>query len=1174
MILQENILIQGIRHLKEYEELKNSFNKGLSPTMVHGLMDSQIPHIVFAMHEAFHKQCLIITYSEYQAKRIYEDLRFFIKNKAYQYPAKELVFYHYDAHSHQRLEVRLNTMIKLVEKQECIVVASIESLLHKLMPKDDFEKNFLSIRYGETIDLEKIIADFILLGYERVDMVEAKGQFSVRGGIIDFFSVTSENPYRIELFDDEIDSIRSFDIHSQLSLEKQMEVFITPVKEVLLDDDRKKEAIKKIRNAFKQHEKKIKGKSYNRLSEKINRFIEELELQKHPQGFENYLNYYYEIQELFIDYLEKDALIFIDDPSRVKERAEHAYKEIEESFKGLLEKGEVLPEQIKLIASYEDFLYAIKKKHIFVLNSLPKKDPYFEPKNIVSFSSRMAQAFHGKMDIFSNEIKAYKYRGYKIVLLCGTEKRGKRLEESLKEKGIEAIFINDINHPIQSGQTFILQGNINKGFEYISSKFLVITEDEIFGTVKRKKISKKRKDARPIKSFIDLNIGDYVVHENHGVGKYIGVEQLKVEGAKKDYLKVKYSGEDILYVPIEQMDMVQKYIGADGARPRLNKLGTTEWKKTKAKAKGAIVDMAKDLLKLSAIRKESKGYAFSPDTPWQRQFEDSFPYEETPDQIKCIKELKADMEKPIPMDRLLCGDVGYGKTEVAIRGAFKCVMDGKQVAFLVPTTILAQQHYNTLINRFSQFPITIEMLSRFKTEKEQAQIIKKVKVGAVDILIGTHRLISKDVVFKDLGLLIIDEEQRFGVQHKEALKRIRKNVDVLTLTATPIPRTLHMSLIGLRDMSIIEDPPEERYPVQTYVIEYNEEMIRDAILREMGRGGQVYFVFNRVRGIQQMATKIRELIPDASVAVGHGQMSERQLENIMLDFMNGEYDILVCTTIIETGLDIPNVNTIIIYDADKMGLAQLYQLRGRVGRSNRLAYAYLTYQKDKILTEVAEKRLKAIKEFTEFGSGFKIAMRDLEIRGAGNLLGSQQHGHMAAIGYDLYCKLLEDTVRELKGEEIQEVPDTAIEINVNAFIPEKYIMNESHKLEIYKKIASIKDKQDVYDLEEEIEDRFGNIPEAVMNLIAIAYIKAMAQRMGIVTISETKMHAKFVFDEASRINPLMISEMIGFYGNRIDVNVGNNPHIRLKYYFYNNRLKEISGFLEKISGFNKNEFQL
>ncbi|TCO71369.1 transcription-repair coupling factor [Marinisporobacter balticus] len=1167
--MQTNIFVQGLVGSKEYEQIKYSLEKNLSPTMIHGLLDSQIAHIVFALNQSAHKQCLIVTYNAYQSKKIYEDLKLFMKNKNYQYPAAELVFYNYDAYSHQGLEERLNTTIQMAKGEKCIVVASIDSLLYKKMPKAYFCENFTKLSYGETVELEKIVNNFILSGYERVDMVEAKGQFSIRGGIIDFFPVTSENPYRIELFDNEIDSIRSFDIYSQLSLEKLREVDVYPAKEILFYGKLKKKAIEKIKQDLQKHAKKLKGESLTRLKENLNLFIEELENQNYPKGFENYLNYYYEKLEDLIDYLEEDALVFMDEPSRVKERADTAFKEIGQTFKGLLEKGEVLPSQINLMLDYETFLLKIKKRHVFALSSLPKNNPSFTPKHIVNFSSRMAQTFHGKIDLFAAELKNFKYRGYKTILLCGTKERAKRLEESLKEEKIECNYLQNMDEKIQSGQIFILQGNLMKGFEYISNKFLVIAENEIFGTYKKKKVNKRRKDGRPIKSFMDLKVGDYVVHENHGVGKYIGVEQLKLERAKKDYLKLKYSGADLLYVPIEQMDLVQKYIGSDGGTTKLNKLGGTEWKKTKAKVKGAIVDMAKELLRLNAIRQTTKGYVFGKDTPWQAQFEDDFPYEETPDQIRCIKELKEDMERSVPMDRLLCGDVGYGKTEVAIRGVFKCVMEGKQAAILVPTTILAQQHYNTFMQRFAQFPITIEMLSRFKTEKEQNEILKKARAGAVDILIGTHRIISKDVTFKDLGLLIIDEEQRFGVQHKESLKQLRKNVDVLTLTATPIPRTLHMSLIGLRDMSVIEDPPEERYPVQTYVLEYNDEIISDAIIKEMSRGGQVYFVFNRVKGIEQMASKIRKLVPEAKIAVGHGQMSERELENIMLDFMNGEYDILICTTIIETGLDISNVNTIIIYDSDKMGLSQLYQLRGRVGRSNRLAYAYLTYQKDKILTEIAEKRLKAIKEFTEFGSGFKIAMRDLEIRGAGNLLGSQQHGHMAAIGYDLYCKLLEDTVREMKGEKIEEIIETSIEIHINAFIPAKYIVNETHRLEIYKKMASIRDGQDVYDLEEEIEDRFGNLPEAVMNLISIAYIKAMAQNLGVVRITETKTHAKLEFDKANRMNPMVISEVIAFYGKRIQVSVGINPHITLKYYFENQRIKEIRGCLEKISGSNK-----
>ncbi|WP_243109438.1 transcription-repair coupling factor [Anaerophilus nitritogenes] len=1168
--MQTNIFLQIIKNLREYKELKDGIEKGNYPIRINGLMDAQTAHMVFVLSKVYKKQSLIITSNEYEGKKIYENLKFF-RDEIYFYPTKELIFYNYEAHSHQRLEERLNGMIQLLQNPNCIVVAPIDSVLYPIMPKDEFGKKSSKLVYGQVIELTKVMRDFIDLGYERVDMVEAKGQFSVRGGIIDFFPITTENPYRIELFDDEIDSIRVFDIHTQLSIKNEREVYIPPAQEVLFSQEVKKTSIEKIQKELKQHIKKLKKEEKNKLEEKINSFLEGLQMEDHPQGFENYLNYYYKKLDFLIDYIKKEAFIFIDDPSRMKERATTAYKEFTDSFKELLQRGAVLPTQVNMMSSYEDFLFSLKEKNVFVLSSLPQNIPDFLPRKIVGFSTKAPSAFHGKMNLFAQELKTLKYKGYKTILLCGTKERGNRLEQELKEQGIECTYLDDLNHSIESGQIFILQGNLGKGFEYVSNKFLVITEDEIFGNPKRKRASKKRKDGRPIKSFMDLSVGDYIVHENHGIGKYVGIEQLKVEGGKKDYLKLKYSGEDLLYVPIEQMDLVQKYIGADGTGPKLNKLGGAEWKKTKAKAKGAIVDMAKDLLKLSAIRQGAEGYAFAEDTPWQRQFEDSFPYEETPDQLRCAEEIKKDMEKSIPMDRLLCGDVGYGKTEVAIRAAFKCVMDGKQVAVLVPTTILAQQHYNTFLDRFKSFPVEIEMLSRFKTGKEQDKIMEKAKIGSVDIIIGTHRILSKDIVFKDLGLLIIDEEQRFGVQHKEALKYLRKNVDVLTLTATPIPRTLHMSLIGLRDMSVIEDPPEERYPVQTYVIEQSDDVVKDAIFREMGRGGQVYFVFNRVIGIQKMASKIQSLIPEAKIAVGHGQMSERQLEKIMLGFMDGEYDVLICTTIIETGLDISNVNTIIIHDADKMGLSQLYQLRGRVGRSNRLAYAYLTYEKDKILTEVAEKRLRAIKEFTEFGSGFKIAMRDLEIRGAGNLLGGEQHGHMESIGYDLYCKLLEDTVREMKGEQIQENIETSIEINVNAFIPEGYILNENHKLELYKKIASIKDKQDVEDLEQEIEDRFGDIPKAVMNLVAIAHIKAMAQKIGITRITETKMHGKLEFHVSSKINPFMISEMVEEYGNRVYINAGNTPYIKFRYSTLEQRIRELQNFLEKISSLQKDK---
>ncbi len=1170
VILKDRILFSGLRDLQEYEEVLSCIDQAKSPTAIYGLFDSQIPHLVYALNQSKNRQCLIITYSEYQAKKILEDLKFFGESNCYEYPGKELIFYNYEAHSHQLLEQRLNTLLHIIRGEKGIVVASVESMLDASIPRSVFKRYFLKLSYGATIELDKIIQKFVQMGYERVERVEAKGQFCIRGGIIDFFTMDGDVPYRIELFDDEIDSIRKFDIESQRSLEQVREVTVYPAREFLLEPDCIQKGIQEIQLDFQKISSNLEEEKRTRLEEKIKQLLENIKTGAHVQGIENYLNYFYKEPESFIDFLEPGALIFIDEPSRVREKANASFYEFKENFSVLLEKGEVLPRQGDLMNNYKQLLFHFQNKQVFLLSNLPKDHPDFSIEGTVKFASRMVQNFHGKIDLLTEELKQYKRRGYRAILLCGTEQRALHLEDELKQNGVECVYLPQKDRDIQKGQIVILEGYLRKGFEYLDSRMLLMTEDEIFGTVKKKRRLAKRKDARPIKSFTDLELGDYIVHENHGIGKYIGIEQLNVQGAKKDYLKIKYAGKDLLYVPIEQMDLVQKYIGSDQGIPKLSKLGGTEWKKAKAKAKGAIADMAEELLKLNAMRQTAQGYAFSPDTVWQKQFEDLFPYEETPDQLRCIQEVKRDMEKMVPMDRLLCGDVGYGKTEVAIRAVFKCVMDGKQAAFLVPTTILAQQHYNTFIERFQPFPVTVEMLSRFRTEKQQKQIIKKIREGNIDIVIGTHRILSKDIKFKDLGLLIIDEEQRFGVQHKEALKQLKKNVDVLTLTATPIPRTLHMSLIGLRDMSLIEDPPEERYPVQTYVIEYNEEIVRDAILRELGRKGQVYFVFNRVRGIQQMAAKVANLVPEAKIAVAHGQMGERELENVMMDFMNKKYDILLCTTIIETGLDISNVNTLIVYDADRMGLAQLYQLRGRVGRSNRIAYAYLCYQKDKILSEAAEKRLKAIKEFTEFGSGFKIAMRDLEIRGAGNLLGSEQHGHMEAIGYDLYCKLLEETVKEIKGEALEIPVETAIELNISAFIPETYIQNESDKIEIYKKIASIRNQQDMVEIEEELEDRFGQIPEPVQNLIIIAYIKALAQKIGVIAITETKAYAKLDFDDVKRLEPGWIKEIVRLYGSKIYIDAGLNPSIRFYYHRYPKRHKEIREFLEKINSFIQN----
>ncbi len=1156
---------------KEYVKLNKSMEEGMFPLSISGPSGSAISNIIFSLSSKKESQSLVITYNELEARRIYEDLRFFTGEKVFYFPGKEIVFYDVYAHSNQIIEERLRAIYAVLSGEKCIIVTTIDSILLKLTSGKDWIKNETNLKVGEIVDLNKFINKLVFMGYERVDMVQSKGQFSLRGGIIDFYSFIDDYPTRVELFDDEIDSIRKFDVESQLSQEKLNEVTLKPTREFLIEDEQINRGIEKIKDEFKEYEYKLKGEQKNNLKDRIGETISKLTNRIYFDGIDNYVHYFSDKTETFLDYFDNDNLIFMYEPTRIKERVESYLDDFNERFKAFFERGEILPNQYNILEPYETILRDLNSLNTVLINSLPKKMEDFFTKIDISFVVKDMHSYHGKLDLLWEDIKSWKYKGYKVVLICRTEEKGRGIEGALKEKDIECQYFSEFKGDILSGQTFIIKGNLGNGFIFPESKFVLISEKEIIGLSKKLRRRKFNKKGRKIKSFRDLAIGDYVVHENHGIGRYTGIEQLKVENLKKDYLKIQYSGSDLLYVPIDQMDLVQKYIGGEDRSPKLNKLGGAEWKKTKAKVKKAIEDMAKDLLKLYAIRKTTKGHAFSKDNEWQKQFEDMFPYEETPDQIKCIEEVKVDMEHNASMDRLLCGDVGFGKTEVAIRAAFKAIMDGKQAAFLVPTTILAQQHYNTLIQRFKNFPVTIEMLSRFRSRPQQKKILEDVRTGVIDIIVGTHRLLSKDLKFKDLGLLLVDEEQRFGVKHKESLKELKKNVDVLTLSATPIPRTLHMSLIGIRDMSIIEDPPEDRYPVETFVTPYNEGMVRDAIVKELERGGQVYFVYNRVNDIEKITSRIQNLVPEARVAYAHGQMSEKKLEKIMINFLDKEFDVIVCTTIIETGLDIGNVNTMIIFDADKLGLSQLYQLRGRVGRSNRIAYCYLTYEKDKILSEVAEKRLKAIKEFTELGSGFKIAMKDLEIRGAGNLLGSSQHGHMASIGYDLYCKLLEDAVKALKGEEVEEVIETSIDLNVNAFISSEYISNEKYKLEIYKKIASIREKQDSYNIEEEIEDRFGTLPQPIYNLISISYIKVLAQKLKISCISEIKRGFKLEFDSKYKLDPYLLAKISETLGRKVIINCSNRPHFIYKTEYdkkdQNKKLVELQNMLEKIRGF-------
>ena len=1092
----KDVLLYPLQNLNEYKEIISYIGESNGAALVNGLLPMQKPHIAYSVFKELKKQILFIANSDLEAKKIYEDLEGYIKGKVEYLSSQDIYFYHLDAKDRSEEAKKLKTLFKLAKGEKVIVVTSAEAILRKYIPKKVLVDNVITFKVGDIVDIEKLTNTLINLGYERVSKIEGFGQFSIRGGIIDIFSLEYTNPIRMELFDDEIDSIRTFDVFSQMSIEKIKKVIITPSREFIYPQDLDK-IVKKLEKEINDNTDEDTISNIDKISSKT-----------YFEGIENYIDYIYpqENKSIFT-YLNKDAVIFTQDVTRLKEKCENYFEEFKENYKVNLERGLALKSQGKLIYTYNDLSYLIENRPILLNTLLARQINEFNIKKVINFDSREIPPYNGKLELLAEDLNRLKYNGNKIVLVTSTLDRAKKLSQDLLEFNVETIVSKSRDIEIKSSQIIICPGNIRRGFEYKSIKFIVITDNEIIGVQKRtstKKKKNKNKNGKKIDSFLDLNIGDYVVHENSGIGRYTGIEQVVVNNIKKDYIKIIYQGGDNLYVPIDQMDKVQKYIGADVERIKLNKLGTSEWTRAKAKVKREIEDMTKDLIELYAKREKTKGFKFSKDTHWQKEFEDLFPHEETEDQLKAIKETKKDMESNKVMDRLVCGDVGYGKTEVAIRAIFKACMDNKQVAVLVPTTILAQQHYNTFKERFENYPIRVEVLSRFKTPKQQKQIIEDAKKGLVDILIGTHRIVSKDINLPKLGLVVIDEEQRFGVKHKESLKKIKNTVDVLTLSATPIPRTLHMSLSGIRDMSVIEDPPQERHPVITYVTEAKESIIQDEVERELARGGQVFFVYNRVEGIERMAAKVQELVPDARVAVAHGRMTPKVLENIIIDFLNKEYDVLVCTTIVETGMDISNANTMIIYDADKMGLAQLYQLRGRVGRSSRQGYAYLMYEKDKVLSEIAEKRLKAIKEFTEFGSGFKIAMRDLEIRGAGNILGSQQHGHMAVIGYDLYVKMLNDAIRKVKGEPIVEEVEVEIDLSVNAYIPDYYIDDELMKLEMYKKIACIENKDDLKEVQYELEDRFSDIPRPVETLLNIAYIKAMCKKLKIEKVRQVK----------------------------------------------------------------------
>jgi transcription-repair coupling factor (superfamily II helicase) len=1144
-------IIQKFKENPDFQTIITGFDKGLKEQMVAGLSGSARQILTGTLFSALNKPLLVVTHNMFQAQKMYEDMVEIVgEDQVLLFPANELIVSEMAISSPETLAARIDVLNKLSERRNRIVIVPYAGLRRILISQHDWKESQIQLATGEEVDLEQLLQKLVGIGYERVDMVESKGQMSLRGGIMDVFPIHQEHPVRIEFFDVEIDSIRFFDVTNQRSVEQVQTIVIPPTNEVFGSVKILTDAASRLEQKMAEALQKIKDQAAKeKMVEKMGWEIEQLRQGQVFQGLYKYISLLYPNYQSLLDYMPDDTIILMDEPTRVIESAEQLDHEEAEWRTALLAEGE-FTQNIPISFEY-DQLFNSKKNRIIYLALFLRQVPHTSPQNIVNFNCKAMQNFHGQMNVLKSEMERWKKSHHQILFLAGDEDRAKRLEKVFLDYEIEADLILKPVETLVSERPLIIVGNLQTGFELPMHHLVVVTESEVFTSKQRKarKTKSNMSNAERIKNYQELKVGDFVVHINHGIGKYLGIETLEINGIHKDYLHIKYAGNDKLYVPIEQIDQVQKYVANEEKEPKIYKLGGNDWKKIKSKVKSSVQDIAADLIKLYAKREATKGYAFSLDNPEMREFEAMFPYEATVDQIRAIDEIKKDMERSRPMDRLLCGDVGYGKTEVAIRAAFKAIMDGKQVAVLVPTTILAQQHYETFRERFEDYPAKIAVISRFRSRKEQNEAIKGLKDGTVDIIIGTHRLLSKDVVFKDLGLLIVDEEQRFGVTHKEKLKALKANVDVLTLTATPIPRTLHMSMLGVRDLSVIETPPENRFPVQTYVMEYSGALVREAIERELARGGQVYFLFNQVQGIEQMAEQISALVPEAKISIAHGQLKETELEQVMLDFLEGQTDVLVSTTIIETGVDIPNVNTLIVYNADRMGLSQLYQLRGRVGRSNRIAYAYFTYQRDKVLTEVAEKRLQAIKEFTELGSGFKIAMRDLSIRGAGNLLGPEQHGFIASVGFDLYSQMLKDAIDELKGgPKEEETIHPEIDIQLDAFIPTEYILDGKQKIQMYKKFAAVQTMEDVDDLREELTDRFGDIPQAVENLLSVARMRVYSYKHRIISIVQkgTNIVITLHADQNTELDGTKLFSLASKFDRRISLATGQQLSMTVK----------------------------
>ncbi|MGO4181931.1 transcription-repair coupling factor [Paenibacillus sp. TAF43_2] len=1131
-------LINAFAADTDVQSVISGIRKGMREQMISGLAGSSRQVLIAALREDVQRPMLVVTHNMFSAQKIAEDLQECLSSEnVLLYPANELVAAEAAISSPETLAQRMDVLIKLSQGYRGIVVVPFSGVRRYLPISSVMAEAQVEVQVGQSLPIDAFLRQMTALGYTRADRVELRGDMSVRGGIVDFYPLTASQAYRIEWFGDDVDSIRTFDPADQRSLDRLESYVVPPCQELLADGHRMETAANHAQRLLeKQLDKMTDRTAKDRLRTELGGEIERLREHVYFPEIYKYISLLYPERQTILDYMPADTLLILDEPTRLIETAKQLERDEAEWSMHLLQNGKSLPD-LALARDTEEILHHRPFPTLF-LSLFLRQIPHSQPQNILNMTSRSMQNFHGQMNVLKAEMERWRKTGATVMMLAGNAERMERMRRVLDDYSIET--------------PTLLEGNLQSGFELPSSHLVIITEGEMFSQKQRKarKMDKKVDNAERIKSYTELKVGDYVVHHNHGIGKYVGIGTLEIAGIHKDYLHILYAGGDKLSVPIEQVDMIQKYVGNEDKEPKVNKLGGSEWTRAKSKVKASVQDIADDLIKLYAERQTAPGYAFGQDTSYQNEFEAMFPYDETRDQLRAIEEIKKDMEKTQPMDRLLCGDVGYGKTEVAIRAAFKSAMDSKQVAVLVPTTILAQQHYETFRERFAGYPINVQVLSRFRSRKEQNETMKGLKAGTVDVVIGTHRLLSQDIIFKSLGLLIVDEEQRFGVSHKEKLKKLKTNVDVLTLTATPIPRTLHMSMLGVRDLSVIETPPENRFPVQTYVVEYSPSLVRESIERELARGGQVYYLYNRVQGIYQMAEQINALVPGARVAVGHGQMSEQELEKTILDFLDGESDVLVSTSIIETGVDIPNVNTLIVHDADKMGLSQLYQLRGRVGRSNRIAYAYFTYQRDKVLTEVAEKRLQSIKEFTELGSGFKIAMRDLSIRGAGNLLGAEQHGFIASVGFDMYSQMLADEIAkrkaEMSGEEIKEEKPVSmlIDISVDAYLPSDYIYDSIQKIEIYKKVAAIRTFEEADDVIDELVDRFGDLPQAVSNLLAVARLKVYGTMYGIEQLSGKgdDLLLRYAASEKRRIDRKKVDQLCLKHENRFKQGSEQEPN--------------------------------